>query len=302
MSMFRLILIILFFISICGCTTYKYNGKTYHSAEALYEAQQNWNQIEISKIPSYVNPKYKSAKFYIPSRYDFIEKGTKNTNLGPEVHKNLGISKAVTFEFMYEALKKSNLFETLDLERGNHRTADIGEYDALILYYIIDTDTLKSRIFTVKNGYLPLYVNLEFETVYERMINWLSHIEKILGPELLLPTASSELFILSYPTDVGDTSSKYPTLSNSPSNSDTKNTFSVRYTCDDLSKSDAYILLAKGHDYLDRDGDGHPCEWDKKSYKKTKYKSRNSSSSNCHWVKAHRRKNGTYVSGYRRCK
>ena len=65
------------------------------------------------------------------------------------------------------------------------------------------------------------------------------------------------------------------------------------YTCSNLSKYEAYYLLSNGHSYLDRDGDGHPCEWGKVegTYR-----------SNCHYVNGYYRKSGTYVSGHTRCR
>jgi hypothetical protein len=71
---------------------------------------------------------------------------------------------------------------------------------------------------------------------------------------------------------------------------------SFHYTCSDITKSFAYALLSSGHSYLDKDGDGNPCEWGKTTYTPS------SSSSSCHWVSGYRRKSGTYVKGYRRCR
>ncbi len=69
----------------------------------------------------------------------------------------------------------------------------------------------------------------------------------------------------------------------------------ITYTCSDLSKRDAYNLLSQGHSYLDKDGDGHPCEWKPKpSYTPRR-------SSNCHWVSGYYRK-GRYVKRHRRCR
>lgn len=71
------------------------------------------------------------------------------------------------------------------------------------------------------------------------------------------------------------------------------------FRCDELTKSQAYTFLLQGHFYLDRDGDGHPCEWEKTTYHHTApvyYKS------NCHWVKGYHRSNGTYVKGHQRCR
>lgn len=75
------------------------------------------------------------------------------------------------------------------------------------------------------------------------------------------------------------------------------NTSSVKrvYNCSELSKATAYSLLQQGHTYLDRDGDGHPCEWDKKSitsYSTPSYKS--------NYVRGYYRKDGTYVRGHYR--
>lgn len=36
---------------------------------------------------------------------------------------------------------------------------------------------------------------------------------------------------------------------------------SAVYSCSELTESQAYRFLAQGHRYLDRDQDGHPCEW-----------------------------------------
>ena len=91
---------------------------------------------------------------------------------------------------------------------------------------------------------------------------------------------------------------KQTTLANNkkPRKSIPTNSVSVQgreYTCSELSRSEAYSLLSSGHTYLDRDGDGHPCEWGKVegTYR-----------SNCHYVNGYYRKSGTYVSGYTRCR
>jgi len=70
------------------------------------------------------------------------------------------------------------------------------------------------------------------------------------------------------------------------------------YTCSDISESQAYSLMRSGHTYLDRDGDGHPCEWGKKKINTytPAYKSR------CYSVGGYYRKSGTYVRGHTRCR
>lgn len=73
------------------------------------------------------------------------------------------------------------------------------------------------------------------------------------------------------------------------------------YTCAEISKSLAYSMLLQGHFYLDRDGDGHPCEWEKTTYRRS-YTPSYTPSNNCHWVSGYRRKDGTYVSGHHRCR
>ncbi|PKM17828.1 MAG: hypothetical protein CVV11_17120 [Gammaproteobacteria bacterium HGW-Gammaproteobacteria-15] len=69
----------------------------------------------------------------------------------------------------------------------------------------------------------------------------------------------------------------------------------VQYRCADLTKSFATSLLSQGHSYLDKDGDGIPCEYAQKTYKPQ-------SSGNCHWVSGYTRKNGAYVKGHMRCR
>jgi len=72
------------------------------------------------------------------------------------------------------------------------------------------------------------------------------------------------------------------------------------YTCSQLTKSRAYSLLRAGHTYLDKDGDGHPCEWGKRTtyryYNTTKYRN------NCSYVRGYYRRSGTYVRGHTRCR
>ncbi|MGS0675122.1 DUF4189 domain-containing protein [Shewanella sp. 125m-1] len=69
----------------------------------------------------------------------------------------------------------------------------------------------------------------------------------------------------------------------------------IQYRCSDLTRSFAFKLLSHGHSYLDKDGDGIPCEFGLNSYN---IKSRN----NCHWVNGYTRKNGSYVKGHMRCR
>lgn len=71
------------------------------------------------------------------------------------------------------------------------------------------------------------------------------------------------------------------------------------FRCEDLTKAEAYRLLAQGHNYLDRDSDGNPCEWDTGSYP---HRSISTTSGNCHYVSAYRRKDGAYVRGHTRCR
>ena len=73
-----------------------------------------------------------------------------------------------------------------------------------------------------------------------------------------------------------------------------------KYICADLSQSLAYQLLYQGHSYLDRDSDGHPCEWGR-TRRNQVFSKPAVRSSNCHWVKGHMR-SGKWVSGYRRCR
>lgn len=82
-----------------------------------------------------------------------------------------------------------------------------------------------------------------------------------------------------------------------------KGSYKVRYKCEQLTKAMAQSLFHSGHTYLDGDSDGKPCEsnlWS--SYYSTDTNSRKVKGTNCHYVRGYRRKNGTYVSGYTRCR
>ena len=73
------------------------------------------------------------------------------------------------------------------------------------------------------------------------------------------------------------------------------------HVCPNLTLGQAYKYLMEGHYYLDRDGDGHPCEWGPVVSRWSPTPAY-SSGSNCHWVKGYTRKDGTRVSGHRRCR
>ena len=273
-----------------GClTTYTFDGKRYHSEEDLHEAQQLWNQQFLLEIPEYKKPKYKSAKIYIPPRQDFIDEAVITNFPGSDVEINLGISQEVSFLVMYQALKKRNLFKDLVLIRENISTTDLESYDAAILFNLVSTKVFGWKIITFDKDIANLYIDTSMAPGPEKMMAWIDSIEKNLNASNMLPdTLGENVNSGARQTNLGTLQAQKPRK--------------IEYTCDQLSQSDAYILLKAGHHYLDKDGDGHPCEWDKKYYKKIKNKSKISSSRNCHWVKGYRRKNGTYVRGHKRCK
>lgn len=73
-----------------------------------------------------------------------------------------------------------------------------------------------------------------------------------------------------------------------------------RFKCSELSRTLALKLLNSGHSYLDSDNDGVPCEYEYSTFSDSPQVT--SSGSNCHYVSGYRRKNGTYVRGYMRCR
>ena len=101
-------------------------------------------------------------------------------------------------------------------------------------------------------------------------------------------------------TSTGKNSSLYVLGSrgNNQTSRTKSDTYQTKYTCSELSSKSAYSLLASGHSYLDRDGDGHPCEWGKTRSKK----SYSGGGKKCHSVRGYRRKDGTYVRGHTRCR
>lgn len=102
--------------------------------------------------------------------------------------------------------------------------------------------------------------------------------------------------------------SSYVSSSNNSTRSSSNNWshLGTKYVCSELNKGRAYELMLSGHSYLDRDNDGHPCEWNSLSYTSSPTKAttekRVIKKSNCTWVNAYRRKDGTYVRGHRRCR
>lgn len=73
------------------------------------------------------------------------------------------------------------------------------------------------------------------------------------------------------------------------------------YRCATLSKTQALLLYAQGHMYLDRDHDGKPCEAnDIANELASPYVAPSTGSSGQCWVNGYYRKSGTYVHGYYR--
>lgn len=73
------------------------------------------------------------------------------------------------------------------------------------------------------------------------------------------------------------------------------------YRCATLSKTQALLLYAQGHTYLDRDHDGEPCEAnDIANELANPYVAPSTGSSGRCYVNGYYRKNGTYVHGYYR--
>lgn len=78
---------------------------------------------------------------------------------------------------------------------------------------------------------------------------------------------------------------------------DNNTNINQRFLCSNLSNAQAIELYKQGHTYLDRDGDGKPCEQERKGVIQPIQQK-----SNCHQVSGYTRKNGTYVRGYTRCR
>lgn len=88
---------------------------------------------------------------------------------------------------------------------------------------------------------------------------------------------------------------------NYPSKTETSESQNKKYQCSDITSSQAASLYKQGHTYLDKDGDGKPCELE--DYYPTKQVEQPiQQKSNCYQVKGYTRKNGTYVNGYTRCR
>ena len=103
-----------------------------------------------------------------------------------------------------------------------------------------------------------------------------------------------------YPESQGNQPKAEETF-NYPSKTDTSDSQNKKYQCSDITSSQAVILYRQGHTYLDKDGDGKPCEL-KGNYPTKQVEQPVQQKSNCHQVKGYTRKNGTYVSGYTRCR
>ena len=117
--------------------------------------------------------------------------------------------------------------------------------------------------------------------------------ESALATSVVLPQEETTSPIQTTSPNAAATSNSTNTLGSGKSN-----THLTKYTCSELTSKSAYSLLASGHSYLDRDGDGHPCEWGKTRTTK-KY---SGGGKKCHTVRGYRRKNGTYVRGHTRCR
>lgn len=74
----------------------------------------------------------------------------------------------------------------------------------------------------------------------------------------------------------------------------------TRYSCFKISLQQARSLYAQGHTYLDRDGDGRPCEWPDKA-KELEDESAPKAGSKCTTTKAYTKADGTKVPARTQC-
>jgi len=74
----------------------------------------------------------------------------------------------------------------------------------------------------------------------------------------------------------------------------------TRYSCFKISLQQARALYAQGHTYLDRDGDGRPCEWPDKA-KELEDESASKPASKCTTSKAYTKADGTKVPARTQC-
>ena len=75
---------------------------------------------------------------------------------------------------------------------------------------------------------------------------------------------------------------------------------SVKYSCFKISIQQARSLYAQGHTYLDRDGDGRPCEWPDKA-KELDDTTPAKPTGKCTTTKAYTKPDGTKVPARTQC-
>ncbi|MGD0651860.1 MAG: hypothetical protein ABSA97_12100 [Verrucomicrobiia bacterium] len=127
---------------LAGCTTrtYLYEGRQYRSAAGALEAQQRTAEAMLNEIPAIPQPVRAKALVVVPRRdrifSDAVVLTGNAARLSKEQVEFVITSIEAAQRFQYEALKKRNLFETVEFQQTESPEATkFNGYDYLIYLY-----------------------------------------------------------------------------------------------------------------------------------------------------------------------
>ena len=169
----------------CSCSSwYGYAGKRYDTKEEALQAQRNNISNILSKIEQRPECKFKNALLVLPSREAIKERGLSgNVDTSSDVIEYLVSTVEANSNCMAEVLKKSNLFESVDVQYDLYPGVVAYEkrksYEAIIYLKLPGNGDCRVMLVTPKSNKENL-VFLENKTPHELsgFQFWLKNIEK----------------------------------------------------------------------------------------------------------------------------
>jgi hypothetical protein len=125
-------------LSLSGCMTYKYDGKTYHSKDEAVAAERAYYDRVLSEIKPLEAPVAQHARFCIPSSQIVYERATHGGAAGRQY---VAETIEIAMKYVYDSLQKRRIFTTVDFEwtNGDHVTPTSGE--DVIYFYLPEPKT-----------------------------------------------------------------------------------------------------------------------------------------------------------------
>ncbi|WP_417795309.1 S1C family serine protease [Terasakiella pusilla] len=131
------LLFLAFYISGCA-STYTYNGTTYSSRNDAVNAIHNFYSRNMDYVSESTSEKNGSALFVFPTRFEYLKNGLINPhNTNEDGRQYLVDTMEINAKYLFDAVKKSQLFNKVDLQRTSlAKSPSFSGYDYIIWQYL----------------------------------------------------------------------------------------------------------------------------------------------------------------------